>query len=214
MMKRTISASLLALSLGYTAPTLAQESPHSFSGNAALVSNYLFRGVTLSDDKPALQVGGDYEHASGFYAGVWGSSYDNGGDTEVEVDWWGGYSFAINDDISLDFSATRYYYYDVGGHTTEYKAAADLYGANVAAHYDVTLKSWYFEANYDFALAEALTLTPHAGIVRPDEDDADSAYDLGVTLDYGFNDYLGVFAGVVYHEEEKEAYVVGVTASF
>ena len=40
------------------------------SANVGVSSNYLFRGVTQTDNSAAVQGGLDYEHASGLYAGV------------------------------------------------------------------------------------------------------------------------------------------------
>ncbi len=50
------------------------ESPHTFSYNIGLTSNYIFRGTTQTGRNPAVQGGMDYSHASGFYAGIWGSN--------------------------------------------------------------------------------------------------------------------------------------------
>jgi uncharacterized protein (TIGR02001 family) len=44
------------------------------SGTASLVSNYRFRGFSLSDDKPAAQLGITYDDAQGWYAGVFAST--------------------------------------------------------------------------------------------------------------------------------------------
>lgn len=49
-------------------------SPHTFSYNIGLTSNYIFRGTTQTGRNPAVQGGVDYAHDSGFYAGVWGSN--------------------------------------------------------------------------------------------------------------------------------------------
>src|SRR5450759_3397136 len=46
-------------------------SPHTFTGNVGLVSQYVFRGLSQTNGDPALQGGADYSHASGFYAGTW-----------------------------------------------------------------------------------------------------------------------------------------------
>ncbi len=213
-MKSLLCGSAAALALVVGSPASAQESQHQFSANATLASNYIFRGTSLSDDKPALQLGGDYEHSSGFYAGVWGSNYDLAGKTEIEIDWWGGYYAQINDNLGIDLSATRYYYYDVGGHTTEYKIGADLYDGSVAAHYDQHLETWYFEAAYGFGLTEQLSLTPSAGLLTFRESGNSSEYNLGLVLDYSINDYFNAFAGAAYQEVTKSAYVVGVTVAF
>jgi len=65
------------------------------TGNVGLTSNYIWRGVTQSDDGPAAQGGVDYSHASGFYAGTWLSNVDFGDGTdanEYEHDLYLGYA--------------------------------------------------------------------------------------------------------------------------
>ena len=54
-----------------TAPAAAPTSPHTVTGNVSLASEYIFRGLSQTNGKPALQGGADYSHASGFYAGTW-----------------------------------------------------------------------------------------------------------------------------------------------
>ncbi|TVQ73043.1 MAG: hypothetical protein EA372_06215 [Chromatiaceae bacterium] len=51
------------------------------SANIGFTSNYIFRGVTESDDGAAVQGGIDYEHEGGFYVGTWISSL---GETSVD----------------------------------------------------------------------------------------------------------------------------------
>lgn len=52
-------------------------SSFTISGNATIVSDYRFRGVSLSDGDFAIQGGIDISHDSGFYAGIWGSSIED-----------------------------------------------------------------------------------------------------------------------------------------
>lgn len=47
------------------------KSDHTFTGNLTLASQYVFRGLTQTDGKAALQGGFDYSHANGFYIGTW-----------------------------------------------------------------------------------------------------------------------------------------------
>ena len=44
---------------------------HAFTGNFGIASQYIFRGLSQTNGKPAIQGGLDYSHASGFYAGTW-----------------------------------------------------------------------------------------------------------------------------------------------
>ena len=89
------------------------DGPHSVSANIGVVSNYMWRGITQSDDQPAVQGGLDYAHESGFYAGTWVSNIDWGTpDPNYELDLYLGYGGAINDDFSYDVSAIYYAYPD------------------------------------------------------------------------------------------------------
>lgn len=63
--------------LSYLVPACyGEEVPDSnvFGGNVGVVNNYVFRGITQTLFKPAIQGGFDYSHESGFYAGNWNSS--------------------------------------------------------------------------------------------------------------------------------------------
>jgi uncharacterized protein (TIGR02001 family) len=81
-----------------------------------LVSNYLYRGISQTGGKPAIQGGFDYTHSSGFYAGVWGSSIswisdaaiaNNAG---VELDTYFGFKNSFATDFSYDVGFLRYNY--------------------------------------------------------------------------------------------------------
>jgi uncharacterized protein (TIGR02001 family) len=118
------------------APAAAPESPHSFSYNMGLYSQYIFRGLTQTGEEPALQGGVDYAHASGFYAGAWASNiswledadlYDN---SSLEVDIYGGYAAEIGDTgIAYNVGVLQYLY--PGDKKSGVKAAetTELYGS-------------------------------------------------------------------------------------
>jgi uncharacterized protein (TIGR02001 family) len=46
-------------------------SEHTVTANVGFASQYVFRGLSQTNGKPAIQGGLDYAHASGFYAGTW-----------------------------------------------------------------------------------------------------------------------------------------------
>lgn len=106
---------VLALAAGLSAPALAEDVPtpeHTLTGNLGLFSSYRFRGIDQTFGKPALQGGFDYSHASGFYAGNWNSNVSSGAgypEGNLEMDFYGGYKFAVGD-IGLDVGALYYYY--------------------------------------------------------------------------------------------------------
>lgn len=117
MFKKTIIAGLVA---GAFAPAFASaaDSPHSLSGNIGVYSQYIFRGLTQTDRKPALQGGFDYAHSSGFYAGTWMSNvswlrdfggYSDGG--SLEADLYGGFKGTFGkSDFGYDVGLLQYLY--------------------------------------------------------------------------------------------------------
>ena len=64
------------------------------SASIAVTTNNVWRGVSQTDDGPALQGAIDYAHPNGFYAGTWLSNIDwgRGYDTGLEIDLYGGYA--------------------------------------------------------------------------------------------------------------------------
>jgi uncharacterized protein (TIGR02001 family) len=59
----------------------------------AVVWDYDFRGISQTGGDPAFQVGLNYTHSSGFYAGAWTSNVNFGpGDPEVELDLFSGWT--------------------------------------------------------------------------------------------------------------------------
>ena len=73
-----LTATLLAGTVLAATPALADETdpPSEFtvSGSAAIVSQYRFRGISQSNNKPAVQASITLAHESGFYVSTWGSS--------------------------------------------------------------------------------------------------------------------------------------------
>lgn len=124
-MRKVLLFSTLAATLAVPALAQAQaatKSPHDFSGNLTLASEYLYRGIAQTRGKPALQGGIDYAHASGLYLGAWGSNIswisDNGPvaaggpnpSAGLELDLYGGYKGSITGDLGYDVGILTYNY--------------------------------------------------------------------------------------------------------
>lgn len=78
-----------------------------------LVTDYRFRGISLSDRDPAVQPSMEISHPSGLHAGVWGSNIaDNGGDA-VEIDLAAGYIFDAGS-FAIDLGGVYYVYPGAG----------------------------------------------------------------------------------------------------
>jgi uncharacterized protein (TIGR02001 family) len=83
------------------------------TGNLGLTSDYRFRGVSQTQNAPAVQGGIDYNHNSGFYVGNWNSSvssdmYTNG--AGVESDLYVGFKKDIYKGLTLDVGSYNYFY--------------------------------------------------------------------------------------------------------
>tara|TARA_R110001599_G_scaffold56273_8_gene155741 strand:- start:2481 stop:3401 length:921 start_codon:yes stop_codon:yes gene_type:complete len=110
-----LSAILLAST---AAPAFAQDeaaessSGITISGNAAVTSDYRFRGVSLSGGDIAIQGGIDIGHESGFYIGTWGSSLEGKvnpyGGTELDI--YGGWSGEVSSGVTVDVGLLYYLY--------------------------------------------------------------------------------------------------------
>lgn len=117
-MNKQLLASAVALALGAPVVGHAAETPdHTVTGNFGIFSNYIFRGVTQTSEKPALQGGFDYAHKSGAYAGVWGSNISWLTDSafytasSLELDVYGGYKGTFGkSDFGYDVGGIVYYY--------------------------------------------------------------------------------------------------------
>lgn len=111
-----IAVSLALAGSGLALPTVAtaqeeDSGPITISANAALTTDYRFRGVSLSGGDPAIQGGVDVAHESGFYVGTWASSID-GGDAygEMEFDIYAGWSGDVSDGVAVDVGVLYYAY--------------------------------------------------------------------------------------------------------
>ena len=75
MLMAAVAIAVAGFTLGAHAQTpaapAAPSSAHTFSANLGVFSQYIFRGLTQTDRKPALQGGLYYSHSSGFYIGTW-----------------------------------------------------------------------------------------------------------------------------------------------
>jgi len=118
---------LLAAS-ALSTPAFAQEEeaasgPFSLSGGIAVTSDYRFRGISLSNEKVAVQPTLTVSHESGLYAGVWGSSLpDSDAYGKFELDLYAGFNTEVASGTSVDLGVTYYTYpgSDDGGAPTDY----------------------------------------------------------------------------------------------
>lgn len=143
-----------------------------FSGNVALTTDYVWRGVSQSNEDLALQGGFDYENGM-FYAGVWASSIDfnDDADTNLEVDFYAGIVGEFANGLAWDLGFIYYNYPDSGDEDLDfYELTAALgydfeggLGLGGSVAWDPDNKSVYVEATAGYALTEAFGVDASVG---------------------------------------------------
>lgn len=169
-------------------------------------SDYRYRGISQSAGDWAIQGSFDLAFDSGFYAGVWASNVDFGDDADIEIDWYGGYTWEFSDSVGLDLMLNYYSYpgYSEDGDYLEiipslyagdftflYAYAPDYFNTGDEAHYlavdynrELAETAWMFEG---------ITLDLHYGYSFGDYwDEWDigdySDYSIGVSASWGWAD--------------------------
>lgn len=156
--KLLVVALASAFSMSAMAEDAAPAAPASpFSTNVSLTNNYLYRGISQTGAKPAIQGGFDYANANGVYVGAWGSSIswlsDEGQATNagLELDTYAGYKGAAGA-VSYDVGFLRYNYpgtYPAGKTTGD---TNEIYGA---VTYSIVTVKYSYSLGNTFAVADA-----------------------------------------------------------
>ncbi|BDX08574.1 TorF family putative porin [Planctobacterium marinum] len=109
------------------------------SATITLASDYLFNGITQTDEGPALQGSIDFSLESGVYFGSWASNVDFGDDTNLEVDFYGGYYGEFENGGWYDVSLLYYSYHGgSGSDDSNYFEVAAAMGTD-----NLEVKVWY-----------------------------------------------------------------------
>jgi len=110
-----------------------------FSGVATLTTEYIYRGLRMSNGDPAIQLGLDYEHDSGLFAGVWASTIDIQsamGERDTELIYYAGFLYAAELPITATITLLRYSYPgQTGMHRYDYNEV--LIGATWLERYSI-----------------------------------------------------------------------------
>lgn len=157
--------------------------------NVGLFSQYIFRGLTQTANKPALQGGVDYTHASGFYLGAWASNMSWLGDaaavdstlgyknSSLELDLYGGYRGALKD-VAYDVGLLQYVYPGTPNASQKRADTTEVYGALtykwVTAKLSVAVSdkvfgsanasgTYYADITANYPVTDTITATAHVG---------------------------------------------------
>lgn len=220
---------LLIAGLAAATPVFAADaapaSPHTFTGNVTLASEYLYRGIAQTRGKPAIQGGFDYAHASGLYAGVWGSNISwisdavsgavagHSTSSSLEIDVYGGYKGSLGGDLGYDLGVLTYNYpgngktvatfQELNQDTTEVYGALSWKWLTVKySHSTTALFGW--AKNGGVAPSLLTDKTTGSGYLE-----VNAAYDLG--NGWGVSGHVGHQKVKGYSDASYSDYKVGVT---
>lgn len=140
-----------------------------------VVSNYDFRGISQTGEEydPAFQLGVNYAHDSGFYAGLWGSNVDFGpGDPNVEVDFIAGFAGGdaaetLGYDVGITYytyvSASDWNFYEIYAGISKGWFAGKLWYSPEFAGVSGDTSAYYVEGNGTFPLPQDFAFVAHVG---------------------------------------------------
>jgi uncharacterized protein (TIGR02001 family) len=172
--------SKLAIAVG--AVVLSGAAAAEFAANIGVTSNYVWRGVTQTDDDAAVSGGVDFSHDSGFYAGIWASNVDfvdepdpsvgNPGNTEsnpqAEVDFYAGFANELDMGLGYDVGLLYYWYPmadNFGGDEDELDFT-EIYGSlsfgpvSGGVHYTVDTEAGGDDSNWYYYLGAGFDVAP------------------------------------------------------
>jgi uncharacterized protein (TIGR02001 family) len=183
----------------------APAASYSLTADFPYVSSYVFRGVKLTDDafQPSLKLA-----VGSAYAGIWlsepiDSEFDN------EIDFYGGYTFALSGGWSLDVGATLYYYPELDPNSGLDDSTVEAYVGLSGTVGGVTLGGYVYR---DLTL-DATTVQGNLGYGIPvgDKVSVNLAANLGyVTYDDGGDyTYYGASVQVPFKLNDKATITVG-----
>lgn len=220
-MKKLILPILIASFLSL--PALAKDVGHGFdvSANAALSTDYIWRGYSQTGGHPAISGGFDVAHSSGLYIGTWGSNVDFDDSTSLELDAYGGVSNELfNSGVSYDVGAIGYIYpgedYDFYEIYAGLSAEIDRFAPSAKVYYDPDNQNTYVDGTIDVSLPAEFTVTGHYGAyLYDDRDDHVNDYLVGVSRPvFGLDLGLAYTYSDGYAEDDKGRVVLSVSKAF
>lgn len=186
----------------------------------SLLSNYLYRGESLSSNKPALQATVDYEHSSGIELGTFISSGDS--KMPLEIDLYTSYDMPINDHTEFQIKLTAYLYpYKKSDNSLDTELGIQWYASTVQYSYDFILDQHYTDLIYNQEITSDISGHLRAGLLYRkntskahggsdmDKSKDKNIYDIELGLNYTINNKSYISGMLVYQEVDKSNFSVG-----
>lgn len=190
MKKSIISLSISTLLATSAMVATSAHAVEGLSANAAVTSNYIWRGLEQTGGKAAVSGGIDYAADSGLYVGTWASNADWAEGMTYELDFYGGFGGSINEDVSYDVGFIYYAYPDELSGDADF---SEVYGSISFSNLTVGLAvlasgegadagdTIYANIDYSFTLGNDAEVNLHVGSYTGDWLAEDSV-DYGVSI--------------------------------
>ncbi len=208
---RSAFACAAAAAVLLTAGAASAQATPDVAWNLGVVSDYVFRGYSQTNEDPALQGGLDATIGS-IYVGAWGSNVDFGDTTDAEIDVYGGYRGEAGG-FAYDVGAVLYAYVGAPDGTdfdyVELKGAASraVGPATVGAaiywspdFFGLDEEATYVEANLALTPAPQWTVSGAVGYQSLDVNEDYTTWNLGAA--YALNDHMVI--DVRYHDTDVD----------
>ncbi|MGV6851668.1 MAG: TorF family putative porin [bacterium] len=171
-------------------PLLAIISTSAFAevtGNVSVTSDYIFRGLSQTNNQPAVQGGIDYSSESGFYAGTWASNtdFDATGSSGAELDLYAGFTGEV-DGFGYDLGFVTYQYPKLGDSLEELYIGFTYNIVGLTYYYDWDNKASYIDGSLGFDINETVSGSVHLG--SADFDGGGDYIDYGASISKSFKD--------------------------
>ncbi|GJJ04238.1 hypothetical protein RugamoR64_47760 [Duganella rhizosphaerae] len=232
----TLRATLALLAILPLLPWRPAVAQTDISGSVALQSDYRYRGQSLGDDRPSPQFTLNLDHASGWYAGLFGSGFSIADVHGAKLQAYGGYALRLRSGWSVEAGCSRSTYTQL--HNNDFnecyvgasgeRVTTRLYYA--PRYLGRPARAWYGEANLYYPVHPSLNLTAHAGLLRTQRGTdwpgipASSRYDLRLGASIPFGNWTVQLAreqtrddGLRYNNypaRSPRAWVLGATYAF
>ncbi|MDQ1207726.1 uncharacterized protein (TIGR02001 family) [Acinetobacter baylyi] len=185
-----VTALLSLMPLGsYAATNVLDKDQWNLSGNVTLASDYHWRGISLTQNQPAIQGGLRVTHQSGLYAGVWASNTDVLNGASIEADFMVGYRYAFSKATGVTLQ-----YIDINYPGAKVNFETDFSEFSIALDHHSLFK-------YNDSIVTSLAFSPEYYAKTGHMWRFDARYDIPLNQDFGF-----MVAGGALKVEDKQAF--------
>jgi len=201
----------------------------------AFTSDYYFRGFQLADS--IIEASIDYTEGD-FYLGTWTAQpFEAAEDDSVygnEIDFYGGYGFALGEKASLDLGICAYVYPELSeGDTATYEpyigvSFDTLLSPSIYVYYDLTLEILTVQGSLGYSVeiddSSSVDFGVSLGNISPDEGDSAMYYTASISYGLSLGETGSFSASLNYQDGDSDItagnwddgfyFSVGVSAGF